>query len=106
MGGRGRTVLPKKTRRQYSWGNIECAIQVNGNRVGSFSAKKKWSEASIEVPADKVVVGTNLLTIEWPFELRSSDEALEQAAEDLKLDSHKLYPVFGDIHFISLSLSG
>jgi hypothetical protein len=85
----------------------ECvSLNLNGHRVAGVPASSEWRTWKIVLPGEAVRTGINELTICWPHLAEDVDgeKPLEAIADDLLADIvPELYPVFGEIHSLTLS---
>lgn len=75
------------------------SIEVNGERVSEAIIDGSWKDLNIMVEGKLVRESINEVVVRWPIPAFSSEEALEQAAQDMMNGNYPLlFPIFGEIH--------
>lgn len=72
-------------RRPFAGSSAPCTVKLNDVPIRELVLTRRWSTATLELPAEHVKAGDNHLTIEWPLDLGPTAEALERAADRLAL---------------------
>ncbi len=88
-------------------GNVQgrdpVVIALNGRKLMEIEASHQWCTRGLRVEALDLVPGRNRLRIRWPAPATSAKTALRQAARQMELGRvPELYPVFGEIHALTV----
>jgi len=89
--------------------DVEISIMINGTEAPDLNLKicKTWKTFSLIIPHTLIKPGINKIMIKWPFNLdfkkNHQNRSIQQ--DKSKLLQEMLFPVYGEIHKFSASMS-